>query len=85
MGDHPTCDLEGCDALGAARYRHVRNGEWIDVCGPHRPTGFSHGTPVHIAGSLIYYHTSAHAAYPAETPTEVSEPNTFKRRGPADG
>lgn len=61
--DRPTCDIEGCDQPGFARYKHRTEDRWIDVCAPHRP---------HFSSYNKYlYHTVRHGAYPAERPSHV--------------
>ena len=61
-------DCALCGESAHARYRHVRTGEWIDVCARHAPTGEA---PVTVGGRKIHLHTQYSRGYPADDPSAL--------------
>jgi hypothetical protein len=71
--NRPTCDLDGCETQGHARYLNVHTEEWIDTCHKHAPIGArSGGNHAKFAGRPIYFHTVKSQAYPAEKTSNVT-------------
>ena len=67
----PTCDHDGCENRGYARYRNVHTEDWIDACHRHAPSTGKSGGHVSFRGNPLYFHTVRHVSYPAENPSEI--------------